>query len=132
METRLTPVTGKGIRQYETNMAFTRPPELLTLDLYDGAIKFINKALEGFAKESNEEISNGLIRANAIIDELRTSLNYEKGGEIAVNFAKLYAFIGSSLTKANIKKDRKHAEDALRIISIMRSAWYEGVIKDKV
>jgi flagellar protein FliS len=123
---------GRGIKQYINNGIMTRPPELLTLDLYDGALRFLNGALEGFDIESYEKINNNLNRAAAIIDELMMSLNFEKGGEIAKNLNSLYIFIRECITKANLKKDRKKVEDAIRITMILRDAWSEGVVKNRV
>lgn len=126
----------RGIKQYINkyinNGIMTRPPELLILDLYDGALRFLNGALEGFDIESYEKINNNLNRAAAIIDELMLSLNFEKGGEIAKNLNSLYIFIRECITKANIKKDRKKVEDAIRITMILRDAWSEGVVKNRV
>lgn len=121
----------KGMESYKSNFVLTRTPEQLILDLYDGCIKFIDLSLEGFAQESYEKISNNLIKAGAIVDELTVSLNFEKGGEIAKNFLSLYTFIGDNLLQGNIKKNRKNVEDAKKIVMLMRETWYDGVIKDK-
>ena len=121
----------KGMESYKSNFVLTRTPEQLILDLYDGCIKFIDLSLEGFAQESYEKISNNLIKAGAIVDELTVSLNFEKGGEIAKNFLSLYTFIGENLLQGNIKKSRKNVEDARKIVMLMRETWYNGVIKDK-
>jgi flagellar protein FliS len=121
-----------SIKKYVNNSFLTRTPELLILDLYDGCIKFLRAALDGFNVESYEKINNNLNRADAIVDELNGSLNFEKGGEIAVNFRKLYTFIDRSITASNVKKDRQKAEDALKIIQMMRDTWSEGVVKNRV
>jgi len=121
-----------SIKKYVNNSFLTRPPELLILDLYDGCIKFLRAALEGFSEESYEKINNNLNKADAIVDELNGSLNFEKGGDIAVNFRKLYVFIDRSITQSNMKKDRQKAEDALKIIQMMRDTWSEGVVKNRV
>jgi flagellar protein FliS len=121
-----------GIRKYQNNSVFNRPPELLTLDLYDGAIRFINEALEGFELEAYEKININLSKSGAIIDELTASLNFEKGGDMAKSFANLYGFIRTQLTIGLVKKDKKAVEDALKIVQIMRDTWSEGVVKERV
>jgi flagellar protein FliS len=120
------------IKKYASNSVLTRTPELLILDLYDGCIKFLTASLDGFSEESYEKISNNLIKAGAIVAELNGVLDFKKGGEIAANFRKLYGFIGRSITMSNIKKDRQKAEDALKIIEMMRETWSEGVVKNRV
>jgi flagellar protein FliS len=124
--------TNSGIRKYQSNSVFNRPPELLTLDLYDGAIRFITEALEGFNQESYVKINSNLSRGGAIIDELTASLNFEKGGDMAKSFANLYGFIRTQLTMGLVKKDRKAVEDALKIVQIMRDTWSDGVVRDRV
>jgi flagellar protein FliS len=121
-----------GIGKYVSNGVMTRTPELLILDLYDGCLRFLNAALEGFDEESYEKINNNCRRASAIIDELTASLNYEAGGDIAVNFRKLYMFISRSIMDGNIKKDRKCIEDALKIAGMMRETWSDGVVRNRV
>jgi flagellar protein FliS len=121
-----------GIRKYVSNGVLTRTPELLVLDLYDGCIRFLNGALEGFDEESYEKINNNCNRAGAIVDELTGSLNFEKGGEIAVNFRKLYMYIRDNITYGNIKKDRVRVENAMRIARMMRDTWSDGVVKNRV
>lgn len=124
--------SSEGISKYEINSYFTRPPELLILDLYEGCIKFLNNAIKGFDNESYEEIHNNLVKADAIIAELRSSLNHEAGGEISKNFENLYLFISQRILEGNIRKDKKAVIEAKSIVVNMCESWSEGVIKDKV
>jgi flagellar protein FliS len=131
-ELRTEDSVNNSIKKYVNNSFLTRTPELLTLDLYDGCVRFLRVALDGFNEESYEKISNNLIRAGAIVDELNGTLNFEKGGDIAVNLRKLYRFVDHSITMSNVKKDRQKAEDALKIMQMMRDTWSEGVVKNRV
>ena len=72
----------------------TATPGFLVLMLYDGAIAFLERALAGFdgpdPAQVNQAVNNNILRAQAIICELNATLNMEAGGEIAVNFRRLY------------------------------------------
>ena len=63
----------------------TASPGQLVLMLYEGAIRFLERALSGFEiedpAESNETISNNLLRTQEILFELNVSLNMQKGKE---------------------------------------------------
>ena len=59
----------------------TVSPGQLVLMLYDGALRFLERARLGFASddplEFNQTIHNNLVRAQEIISELNMALNIE-------------------------------------------------------
>ena len=62
-------------KQYKETQINTANQGKLIVMLYDGAIKFINKALEHMAKKEIESTHNNIVKAQDIITELLTSLN---------------------------------------------------------
>jgi flagellar protein FliS len=132
LELRTMDQVNSGINKYVSSGLLTRTPELLILDLYDGCIKFLSIALQGYDEESYDKINNNCNRAGAIIDELMHSLDYKKGGEIAVSFDKLYVYIRKCIIDGNVRKDRQSLENALRITKMMRETWSDGVVKNRV
>jgi len=74
-------------RAYHAQSVLTASPGQLVLMMFDGALRFLALAKEGFNQpEENvrrfETINLNLQRAQNIIAELQGSLNYEAGGEI--------------------------------------------------
>ena len=57
----------------------------LIIMLYDGAIKQSVFAVEYIKKNDIEKAHNALVKAKHIVAELMSSLNMEKGGEVAKN-----------------------------------------------
>ncbi len=112
---------------YRKTQIDTASPEALILMLYDGALRFMTQAEEAFTAKSNEQISNSLLRVQAIISELLTSLNKEKGGEIAINLERLYLFFLEKLTESNIKKDPEPMRQIKPLIEDLRSTWAEAM-----
>jgi flagellar protein FliS len=114
---------------YRKVAAQTATPGHLVLMLYDGAIKFLEKALTGFAHTDprlfNETISNNIIRAQAIIQEMNGNLNMRTGGEIADNFRRLYSYLHRRLFEANLTKRREPVEEALSRLRVLRDSWAE-------
>ncbi|MEW6709210.1 MAG: flagellar export chaperone FliS [Candidatus Riflebacteria bacterium] len=114
---------------YRKTQIETASPEMLILMLYDGAIKFIGQAEIAFEDKNIEQISNMLLRIQAIFTELLTALDKEKGGEIAVNLERLYVFFLEQLSEANVKKDPKPLQDIKPLIINLRNTWEQAMQK---
>lgn len=112
---------------YRQVAAQTANPGQLVLMLFDGAIRFLERALAGFAcddlLEKNEAINNNIIRAQQIISELDGSLNLEEGGELAATLRRLYDFFNWRLSQCNLNKESQGIEDVLRLLTGLRDAW---------
>lgn len=95
--------------------------------LYDGVIKFLNQAKELLLANDMAGKGNCISKSLDIINELDSSLNLEKGGELAANLHSLYFFCSSRLVMANLKKDPKIIDEVIKILSGIRNA-YEQII----
>ena len=62
-------------------------------------------------------------KAKAIISELRTSLDTDKGGEVAKNLERLYLYMFNRLIDANVKKDADSLREVLSLVSELREGW---------
>jgi flagellar protein FliS len=111
----------------------TATPEQLVLMLYDGTVRFLERALAGFQLEDliehHQAINNNILRAQAIIQELDSTLNMEKGGEISANFRRLYDYMNRRLHEANVKKDKAPVEEILMRVRVLRDSWAEMMQK---
>lgn len=108
---------------YQNNKIKTANKAELTLMLYDGAIKFCNKAKVAIEEDNIQESNNNIIKAENVIVELRTSLN--KKYPVAEDFERVYDYVYRRLIEANIHKDKEVLEDAIGIIREMRETWIE-------
>ncbi len=95
----------------------------LIIMLYDGAIKNTAFAIESIQKKEIERTHNALVKAKNIVAELMSSLNLEKGGEIAKNLQSLYSFMFSQLIEANVHKNPEPAKVVLGLLKELREAW---------
>jgi flagellar protein FliS len=114
---------------YRKTQIETASPEALILMLYDGAIKFIGQAEIAFEDKNIEQISNLLLRIQAIFTELLTALDKDKGGEIAVNLERLYVFFLEQLGEANVKKDVKPLLEIKPLVIDLRNTWEQAMGK---
>lgn len=114
----------KSYRQIATQ---TAPPGQLVLMLYDGAIRFLERALPGFTvddpAEGNMIVHNNLQRAQDIIRELNCALNMEQGGDCANTLRNLYEYFERRLWESNLQKRREGVEEVIRHLTVLRDAW---------
>lgn len=106
----------------ETQVKTASPIQLVCM-LYDGAIKFSNLALMGIKERNIEKKTVNIIKTEKIINELRISLNFDKGGEIAANLDKLYDFIYTYLMDANTNDDAAKLEHVIKMLAALRESW---------
>lgn len=105
----------------------TASPGQLVLMLYEGAIRFLERAQAGFDLEDpvefNTTINNNILRAQDIIRELDYSLNVDQGGELAIQLRRLYDYFDRLLLEANLRKDPKGIGEVIQRITELRDAW---------
>ena len=119
----------RAINAYQKNAIMTASKAELTLMLYDGAIKFCNIALSGFEKKEYEKINTNLKKAQAIITELRATLDHKY--PVWEDFERVYDYIYRCLIDANIHKDEEKLQEALKYIREMRDTWKEVMCLNK-
>ena len=115
---------------YKNSKIMTASPAELTLMLYDGAVKFCNVALISLERNDYEKVSENLIKAQKIIMEFRSTLDFKY--PVAKDFDVVYEYIYRRLVDANMKKDAEIIEEALKHIKEMRETWKEVMRINKV
>lgn len=108
---------------YGNSKILTATPAELTLMLYEGAIKFCNLASMAIDKHELDKANLNIIKAEKIITELRTTLDFKYA--VAKEFELVYDYIYRRLIEANIRKDPEILEEALTYIREMRDTWKE-------
>lgn len=107
----------------------TASPAQLVLMLYDGAIRFLEQARQGFKEEDplafNQTINNNVIRAQAIINELNYSLDMQAGQEFSRTMRGLYDYMDRKLQDSNQHKAVAGIEEVIRRLTVLRDAWSE-------
>jgi len=84
------------------------------------------KAAEFFL--DNQDLGNmrkSLTKASRVLAGLQGSLDFDKGGELAVNLGELYRFCIKELVKANISADKEVVTSVRGLISPIHRAWNE-------
>jgi flagellar protein FliS len=115
-------------RTYRANAILTASPGQLVLMLYDGALKAIALAREGFNAPVDDPrrigtINEHLLRAQAILSELQDGLNLDDGGEFARTMHRLYDYHVRRLLEANLRKQVEPVIEVERLVRELRDAW---------
>ena len=82
------------------------------------------KAAEFFL--DNQDLANmrkSVTKASQVLAGLQGSLDFDKGGELAVNLGELYRFCIKELIKANISADKEVVTSVRGLISPIHRAW---------
>lgn len=122
-------------RTYRANAILTASPGQLVLMLYDGALKAIALAREGFNIPPDEPrrievINQQLLKAQAILAELQNGLNLEHGGEFARTMHRLYDYHNRRLMEANLRKQVEPVVEVERLVRELRDAWAQMLSKE--
>ncbi|CAH1054237.1 flagellar export chaperone FliS [Paenibacillus pseudetheri] len=110
--------------KYRQSSIQTSTPAQLVVMLYDGAIRFVRTAMDGLRKHDLEKTNLNLGKAQTIISELMSTLDYTY--EISKNLYSMYEYTNFLLVEANIRKDLVKAEEALGYLTELRETWLQA------
>jgi flagellar secretion chaperone FliS len=124
-----------AVSTYKETKIKTAGQGQLIIMLYDTAVRHLDEAL--FFMQANdsgkkdpskiEKIGKAVVKTQEIISELMVSLDFEQGGDIAVNLFSLYTWFNRELMEANINWDAKRISIVKSHIENLRNAWQEVV-----
>ncbi len=115
---------------YLRDAILTATQEQLQLMLYDGVIRFATQGKEAIVRKDYEASYEKLTRAQQILLEMQSGLNYEVNPELCRRVASIYNFLYRKLVDACVQRDVGAIEDALRVLRIERETWQ--ILVDKV
>jgi flagellar secretion chaperone FliS len=118
-------VTQQFHQVYKQNSVSTASPGELTLMLYNGCLKFLNKAKQAMNENNIQERNTNLQKAQRIIQELMMTLNQEY--EIAKQMMVMYEYMNRRLIEANIKNDISIVEEVEGFVTEFRDTWKEVI-----
>jgi flagellar secretion chaperone FliS len=121
------PVTSCGIDAYKKAEILTANRETILLLLYQGAIRFLQQAIAADEREDLSEKVRLIGRTQDIVTELRATLDFKTGGELAENLDGLYGFVTHRLTEATLRQDSTFLKEALQVLVTLNSGWEQAI-----
>jgi len=110
---------------YQKSAVVGASPLELVLMLYDGAIAFCEKAKASMLQKDRFQQNAELLKAQRILTELTSCLDFENGGEIAQNLLALYTFGYNELVMANLQDDPAGVDRCRQVLVALRESWSE-------
>ncbi len=109
-------------RAYTEAGVLTASPEQLVLMLYDGAIRFLNQGAAALRNGQSDLGRQRVRRADAIIEELNTSLD-PSHGDVAERLNSIYVFCRRQLLDANIHGSAEQVDVVIKLLAELREGW---------
>jgi flagellar protein FliS len=114
-----------SISKYQTQQVMTASPARLVCMLYDRAILSLKEAVAAIDAGQIEARWRANRRATDIIAHMWTTLDFERGGEIAANLADLFKYILSRLPEIDFRNDPAAAHEVIRLLEPLRDSWHK-------
>jgi flagellar protein FliS len=106
----------------ESRVLAADPVELVSL-LYQACTQAVREARCYLAAGQIAERSREINKACAIVIELATSLDHDRGGQISQRLALLYDYMERRLLQANMQQSDAPLADVLGLLTTLSEAW---------
>ena len=113
----------KEVNAYQKTAILGKSQLELIIQVYDGAIAAFRDAKKAYGDGDNEKGYQQLEKAKRFVTHLYTTLDPEKGGEIAERLAKLYAFVINQTNVVQATKDLSQIDDNITVLQNLRLGW---------
>ncbi len=118
------------MNSYLENMVYTANPIRLVIMLYERAILALETALD-IMKKGNASLEDTktkleeLLRANDILVVLDSTLDMEKGGEVAKNLHEIYTALSNDIVKLSLEDDPETLRKMIKVLTDLKESWEE-------
>jgi len=108
---------------YRQTEAQSRTPLELVVMLYDGALTFLGAARRAIERNDIAARREAISRTLAILSELQSTLDMDKGGAVAESLDRLYRYLVERLLDASTRRDVQPIDETVRLLTTLREAW---------
>jgi flagellar protein FliS len=112
----------QAYRQYAANGA---SPLGLILMLYEVAVTSLHRAVQAVEIEDIPGRTASLNHVLAVIGELQSALDFERGGEVAQNLERFYLFARSRVIEASSQNSKDILQQLAAQFLSLREAWQQ-------
>lgn len=116
---------GRATNPYlQTQVRSSTPLELVVM-LYDGALRHATAARDAMERRDIPARKAAMSKAMAIVSELQSTLDLDKGGPVAEELDRLYTWITQQLIDATVRRDVAPIDEVRKVLTILRDAWQQ-------
>lgn len=114
---------------YQQQAVATANPATLVLMMYDRVLV----ALTRIEQTDDRGVRHfELMRSQDILTELRATLDFERGGEIALNLEALYEYCVNELVQVTVTQDLGRLATVRSTVAGIREAWEQSCVRQNV
>ncbi len=118
-------ITSRAQEAYRKTNVETADTASLVLMCYDATISDLRQAQEYHVAHHMDAAYERIRHGQDIITELLVGLDFERGGEIAINLSRIYNYLLRELLGINSTKPPETYSSLIRILEELREAWQE-------
>ncbi len=115
--------SAQALARYRTTQVQASSPLEQVVLLYDGAIRFMDAARAAIDRRDIPARRDALSRALAIVGELRSTLDMERGGEVAQSLDRLYGYVTTRLLDAAMHQNGQAIDECRKLFDTLREGW---------
>lgn len=108
---------------YEQENVLHASPERLVQLLYELGIQSLASARERNREKDIRGRVHHINKAFAVLVELSSGLDFERGGEVATNYSRLYDYCQRKLIEANVKQSDAMLAEVESLLIELKEAW---------
>ena len=99
------------------------PPIKIVRLLYEGAIRFLDRAAAADPREARGGFTTSCSRADAIVNELRCSLDHSVQPATSLDLDRLYLFVQDRIAQAVIDRTAEPLPAARHVMARLLEGW---------
>ena len=99
------------------------PPLKLVRMMYEGALRFLEQAAAAHAALESARFQERCLRAQAVVSELRLSLDASQAPELAKNLNALYLFAEGEIRRAMAAETSAPLGPAREVLATLLDGW---------
>jgi len=112
-----------NVSKYLNQQVMTASPAKLVSMLYDRAIMSLKDAVSAIEAGEIERRWKANARAIEIIGHMWSTLDREKGGEIAANLDSLFSYMLGRLPQVDFQNDPAPAQEVIELLKPLAQSW---------
>jgi len=112
-----------SVEAYRAAAIENAPPLKVVRMLYHGCLRFIDQASTAHAEGDLPKFNTYVGKAEAIVNELRSSLDREGAPEMAEQLEALYLFAFARLIEAIADSSVEPLDEARGVLEVLLDAW---------
>jgi len=108
---------------YRSSSIETAPPIKIVRLLFEGALRFLDRAAAEDPSDPQSEFLHFLHRTDAIVSELRLAIDHSAESEVTGNLEALYLFCETEIGRASIDRTSEPLAGVRDVLTTLLSAW---------